>query len=248
MRFFSASASQPPRSPFCWRCSSSLLLRRCSATAAGLIALGLIAFDPTLLAHSALMTTDAGGACFMFWSIYAFYRYAKSPSIVRLVVAGLVVGLALASKHSSVLLFPMLLLLAIVEVAWPRAPLPWEQLPRAYARALYSLSQRHSSPSRFSPSAFFGPRTVSAMPRAKTDCTSTRLLPRSSPASQARRREMLSLPRQGCTCFLSPTSTASLTSFFSPRHLPASCWAQSTRIRSGFISPWPWSSSQLSPS
>jgi len=35
-------------------------------TGAGLIALGLIAFDPTLLAHSALMTTDAGGACFMF--------------------------------------------------------------------------------------------------------------------------------------------------------------------------------------
>ena len=32
---------------------------------AGLIALGLIAFDPTLLAHSALMTTDAGQACFL---------------------------------------------------------------------------------------------------------------------------------------------------------------------------------------
>ena len=47
-------------------------------TGAGLIALGLIAFDPTLLAHSALMTTDAGGACFLFASVYAFYRYAGS--------------------------------------------------------------------------------------------------------------------------------------------------------------------------
>ena len=87
-------------------------------TGAGLIALSLIAFDPTLLAHSALMTTDAGGACFMFASIYAFYRYARSPSKTRLVLVGLVVGLALASKHSSVLLFPMLLLLSLVEVVW----------------------------------------------------------------------------------------------------------------------------------
>lgn len=95
-------------------------------TGTGFIALALIAFDPTLLAHSALMTTDAGGACFMFCSIYAFYRYAKKPSILRLLITGITVGLALASKHSSVLIFPMLGLLAIVEVLWPRAPLPWE--------------------------------------------------------------------------------------------------------------------------
>ncbi len=105
-------------------------------TGAGLIALGLIAFDPTLLAHSALMTTDAGGACFMFASIYAFYRYAKSPSKSRLLLVGLVVGLALASKHSSVLLFPMLLLLAIAEIARPRAPLPWEAVPTLAKRSL----------------------------------------------------------------------------------------------------------------
>jgi len=91
-------------------------------TGAGLIALGLIAFDPTLLAHSALMTTDAGGACFLFASIYAFYRYAGSPSKTRLALVGLVAGLALASKHSSVLLFPMLLLLSLVEVVWSHAP------------------------------------------------------------------------------------------------------------------------------
>jgi 4-amino-4-deoxy-L-arabinose transferase-like glycosyltransferase len=115
-------------------------------TGAGLIALALIAFDPTLLAHSALMTTDAGGACFMFCSIYAFYRYAKSPSIARLALAGLVVGLALASKHSSVLIFPMLFVLAFVEVLWPRAPLPWEVVASRgrrflrYAAALIAIA------------------------------------------------------------------------------------------------------------
>jgi 4-amino-4-deoxy-L-arabinose transferase-like glycosyltransferase len=88
---------------------------------AGLIALGLLVFDPTLLAHSALMTTDAGGAYFMFASIYAFYRYAKSPSKIRLALVGLAVGLALASKHSNVLLLPMLLLLGVGETLWPNA-------------------------------------------------------------------------------------------------------------------------------
>ena len=85
---------------------------------AGLIALGLIAFEPTLMGHSALATLDAGNALFMFGAIYAFYRYVKSPSVWRLMATGLIVGIALASKHSAILLFPMMGLLAIVEVLW----------------------------------------------------------------------------------------------------------------------------------
>ena len=84
-------------------------------TGAGFIALGLLSFDPTLLAHSALVTTDAGQACFMLWAIYAFYRYINVPSAWRLFTVGSAVGLALATKHSAVLLFPMLLLLAVCE-------------------------------------------------------------------------------------------------------------------------------------
>lgn len=104
--------------------------REMFSTGAGLIALSLIAFDPTLLAHSALMTTDAGQACFMMASIYAFYRYIKSPSIGRLLLTGLVVGLALASKHSCVFLFPMLVLIAIAEVLWLQQPAPGETTVR----------------------------------------------------------------------------------------------------------------------
>ncbi len=90
--------------------------REMFGTSAGLIALGLIAFDPTLLAHSALVTTDAGQACFLLWAIYAFYRYVNAPSAWRLITVGSAAGLALASKHSAVLLFPMLLLLAGYEL------------------------------------------------------------------------------------------------------------------------------------
>jgi 4-amino-4-deoxy-L-arabinose transferase-like glycosyltransferase len=97
-----------------------LAAREMFGVEAGLIALALISFDPTLLAHSALVTTDAGQACFMFWAVYAFYRYVNVPSVWRLVTTGLVVGLALAAKHSTVLLFPMLLLLASVEIFYRR--------------------------------------------------------------------------------------------------------------------------------
>jgi 4-amino-4-deoxy-L-arabinose transferase-like glycosyltransferase len=95
-----------------------LAAREMFGTGAGFVALGLLAFDPTLLGHSALVTTDAGQACFMFWAVYAFYRYVRQATAGRLVATGLVVGLALASKHSAVLIFPMLLLLAAVEVVW----------------------------------------------------------------------------------------------------------------------------------
>ena len=110
---------------------------------AAFLALGLIAFDPTLLAHSALLTTDAAQACFMFWAVYAFYRYMRVPTLARLITVGLVVGLALASKHSAVLLFPMLFLLAMVEVVWPHGfgrPGESEPMPRDVPRLLFAFT------------------------------------------------------------------------------------------------------------
>lgn len=86
-------------------------------TGAAFIALALLVFDPNLLAHGAVVGTDVGLSCFMFASIYAFYRYVKVPSAWRLIVVGLATGLALASKHTAILIFPMLLLLAICEIA-----------------------------------------------------------------------------------------------------------------------------------
>src|SRR6266850_4193016 len=85
-------------------------------TGAAFIALTLIVFEPNLLAHGARVTTDAGLSCFMFATIYAFYRYVKAPSAWRLAVVGLAMGLTLAAKHTGILVIPMLALLAICEV------------------------------------------------------------------------------------------------------------------------------------
>lgn len=84
-------------------------------TGAAFVSLTLLVFDPNLLAHGALVTTDAALSCFMFASVYAFYRYVKAPSLVRLIVVGISTGLALAAKHTGALVFPILLLLAIYE-------------------------------------------------------------------------------------------------------------------------------------
>ncbi|MDE3104778.1 MAG: glycosyltransferase family 39 protein [Acidobacteriota bacterium] len=83
---------------------------------AALAALTLLALDPNVLAHSALVTTDIGVSLFFLASVWCFYRYVRQPGLPRLVVAGVVAGLLLATKHSGVLLAPMLLLLIGYEV------------------------------------------------------------------------------------------------------------------------------------
>jgi hypothetical protein len=86
---------------------------------AALFALALVVFEPNMIAHGAYVTTDMGISCFIFASIYALYRYVKAPSVGRLIVLGLVTGLALASKHSGVLLLPFGVALIITEILWP---------------------------------------------------------------------------------------------------------------------------------
>jgi 4-amino-4-deoxy-L-arabinose transferase-like glycosyltransferase len=86
-------------------------------TVAGLAALTLVCFDPNVVGHSALVTTDIGVSLFFLTSIYAFYRYVKQPSLVRLLLAGVASGLLLATKHSGILLAPMLILLIGWEMA-----------------------------------------------------------------------------------------------------------------------------------
>jgi 4-amino-4-deoxy-L-arabinose transferase-like glycosyltransferase len=85
---------------------------------AALIAMGLVVFDPNLLAHSALVTTDIGITLFFLASIYRFYRYVKQPTLARLGMAGIAAGLLLATKHSGILLAPMLVLLIVWEIGF----------------------------------------------------------------------------------------------------------------------------------
>jgi hypothetical protein len=113
--------------------------REMFGSGAAFVALTLLAFDPNLLAHGALVTTDVGLACFMFLSVYMFYRFVKSPSAVRLVITGAAVGLALAVKHTGVLVLPILLLLAICEIIVYRFGAHHENVGRRALKLLGSV-------------------------------------------------------------------------------------------------------------
>lgn len=83
------------------------------------IALALCAFDPNLIAHGRLVTTDAGIALTLFLGIYLFWRFLQRPSFFWLAASGVAVGLAQSTKFSAVILLPMLGLLGLVEAIHP---------------------------------------------------------------------------------------------------------------------------------
>jgi tetratricopeptide (TPR) repeat protein len=87
---------------------------------AGLTALALLVFEPNLIAHGALVTTDMAVTVGFFAAVYALYRYVKSPTILRLLTVGLAVGLTLTVKHSGVLILPIFALLLVGDVLLPR--------------------------------------------------------------------------------------------------------------------------------
>lgn len=96
----------------------------------GLIALAFLVFDPNLLAHGALVTTDVGISCCIFWTLYLTWLYIKQPTLLRLLLVGLAAGLSVSTKFTGLLLLPMFCLLAIAEVIGTRN---WKLLLRRAA-------------------------------------------------------------------------------------------------------------------
>lgn len=76
----------------------------------------LAVFEPNLLAHSTLVTTDLALACLYFAAVYALWRVAERPTALRLIGCGVATGLALATKHIGIVLIPTIILLAGLEV------------------------------------------------------------------------------------------------------------------------------------
>ncbi|MGD0831700.1 MAG: phospholipid carrier-dependent glycosyltransferase [Terracidiphilus sp.] len=82
----------------------------------GLVALLIFAFEPNLLAHGAMVTTDAALTCCFFAAVYAYYRWRKHPTKWRIILCGIAAGLAVGAKHSGLFLFPVLAVLALIDV------------------------------------------------------------------------------------------------------------------------------------
>jgi hypothetical protein len=69
-----------------------------------MLAMALACFEPNLVAHSALVTTDLGVALFIFLAVYLLWEYLQLPTWGRLAAVGVSTGLALAAKFSALFL------------------------------------------------------------------------------------------------------------------------------------------------
>lgn len=79
-----------------------------------LIACVLIAFCPNLIAHSKLATEDVACTCFMFLAAWSFWNMWQKKSMASAVLCGVITGLALLSKFTAILLFPMYALITLI--------------------------------------------------------------------------------------------------------------------------------------
>jgi hypothetical protein len=90
--------------------------KRMFGIGAALFALFLLVFEPNILAHGMVVTTDVGLTLLLFATVYGFYRYVQSPSLACFGFTSMAAGFALATKHSGILVFPILIALATCEV------------------------------------------------------------------------------------------------------------------------------------
>jgi 4-amino-4-deoxy-L-arabinose transferase-like glycosyltransferase len=79
-----------------------------------ILAAVLYSFSPDILAHARLITPDITLTTFSFICLYYFWRLLRHDHMVDVVIGGICLGLALLSKFTSVLLFPICIVLVIL--------------------------------------------------------------------------------------------------------------------------------------
>jgi len=78
--------------------------------------LALYCVEPNILAHSSLVTTDLGVACFSFGALYFLWRMTRKLTGGNVVGTAMFFGLAQVSKFSAMILGPIVLALLAVHV------------------------------------------------------------------------------------------------------------------------------------
>jgi 4-amino-4-deoxy-L-arabinose transferase-like glycosyltransferase len=76
----------------------------------------LLAFEPNLLAHGALITTDAALAFGMLASVAAVWFCARRRTWTRVALAGAAVGMTLAAKFPGIIVVPVVAVMLAIEI------------------------------------------------------------------------------------------------------------------------------------
>lgn len=120
------------------------------SNSAGLISLFLWCFEPNILAHGELITSDCAATSLGLGAGYMFWRWLRKPVWRRALAAGLVLGLAELTKSIWVILF----------VLWPFLWLFWRWTERRANRRNEPSGAGQQEVSALPPNA--GPPTLNA--------------------------------------------------------------------------------------
>ena len=93
--------------------------RELAGNMAALGALFLYALDPTIVAHSYLVTTDVGLATFSMLFLWTVWRYVNQPTRRRLAICGLAMGAMLGAKFSALFMAASGAVLLLAAIRWP---------------------------------------------------------------------------------------------------------------------------------
>ncbi|QDT44277.1 Dolichyl-phosphate-mannose-protein mannosyltransferase [Gimesia alba] len=99
---------------------------------AGLFSLTLWCFEPNIIAHAELISTDCAATTFGLASSYGFWKWLKKPTWLRATFAGVLLGLAELSKSTWIILFGLwpLLWLFWCSVEWKSNKMNLSPQPR----------------------------------------------------------------------------------------------------------------------
>ncbi|MGH3942226.1 MAG: ArnT family glycosyltransferase [Pseudonocardiaceae bacterium] len=108
--------------------------------AVALVALAFYALSPNIIAHAHYVTTDLGALVFMFLALMGYIRFIERPNLLNLSLLSLGLAGAQLVKFSSIVLYPILLLITIgVVIVWKR-PQSWISRARIYVGGLVAAS------------------------------------------------------------------------------------------------------------
>ena len=87
---------------------------------AGFLALFLYIFDPNIIAHSRLITTDIYAVGMILLTFYTFWLFCNNKNLKNLMLSAVTLGVCQLAKYTGAYLYPLLLIIAIIRVfpAW----------------------------------------------------------------------------------------------------------------------------------
>ncbi len=110
----------------CFGLVIALWTRRYFNAPAALLALILFSFDPNIIAHGRYITSDLVVALVMFLACAAWFQFLEQRTWRTLIQSGILLGAALLSKASAVILLPMFA--ALYLICWWQGRVPGSSL------------------------------------------------------------------------------------------------------------------------